>query len=527
MLAVVLMVFYVVAIATAGMILMLVLRSGRLTPANVGLAIYLMTTAMWTAIAMDVVVRRPKDGVLTTVLITVVVSFLVVAIRILGHAVSEAAWRPTRLFVLGLLVHPTVMVAVASMPSLHHLIVGVDAQGNSYYAAGYWVHAGVSYAFSMQAGWLLVRARHQVQALVGYSRSLLLLPWVLPIVANSFSVWQHGPLGFDFTPLAFLASAVVIGRAITQDGLASVMPIARARVFESLKDAVVVLDPAGRLVDANARALALMDASGPASALAGRTLEEVCGPIAAIASAGGEYDVNLGGKSLVIHVHRSPLTDPRGREVGWLVHLGDITDDVLQRRELMRVSEALAQEAMINEELRVELAEQVIRDVDTGLHNRRFVFAELPIIADGCSRDGIPLSIVLLDVDRFKVVNDTYGHAVGDRTLEGVAVALESAAEGALVARFGGEEFMVLLPGATTDEAVLRAESLRAACASIVVQTREGTIGVTLSAGVATASPGSIDFANLIDLADRALYDAKNCGRNRVCAVATSAALPS
>ena len=522
-LAVVLMVFYIAAIAAAGVLLVLVLRARRLTPANVGLAIYLIMTAMWSAIAIDVVLRQPAEGVLTTVWITVVVSFLMVAIRILGHAVSDAAWRPTWKFVLGLLVHPTVMVIIAIFPSMHGLIVGVDGRGLSYYAVGYWVHAGVSYVFSMHSGWLLVRARHQVQALVGYSRSVVLLPWVLPIVANSFSVWQHGPMGFDFTPLAFLASSVVIGRAITQEGLASVMPIARLRVFESLKDAVVVLDPAGRFVDANARALALMGRSGSASSLAGRTLKEVCGPIAAIASVDGEYDVNLDGKSMVIHVDRSPLTDPRGREVGRLVHLRDITVDMLQRRDLAEVSDALAREAMINESLRAELAEQVIRDADTGLHNRRFIFAELPIIAAGCARDEVPLSIVLLDVDRFKAVNDTYGHSAGDRTLEAVAVALESAADGALVARFGGEEFMVLLPGVTTDEAVLRAEALLAACASIAVPTREGPIGITVSAGVATALPGSIDFAALIERADGALYEAKDGGRNRVCSSATGA----
>jgi len=518
MLATVLMVFYVVEIAASAVLLALVVRARRFTPASVGLAIYLVTTAVWSVIAIDVVLRRPADGVLTTVWITVVVAFLVVAIRILGHSLSDAAWRPTRQYIAGLLVHPAVMVVIVSTPSMHGLIVGVDARGHSSFAPGYWVHAAVSYAFAIHAAWLLVRSRRHVQALIGYSKVRLILPWALPLIANGFSVWQHGPTGFDYTPLGFVASAVIIAMAMTRDGLASLMPIARVRVFESLKDAVVVLDLLGRVVDANVRALSLMGRSG-------RALEEVSAPIAAIARVDGEHDLEIGGEAIVIRVDRSPLIDPRGREVGLLVHLRDITVDVLQRRELVEVSDALAREAMINESLRAELAEQVIRDPDTGLHNRRFVFAELPIIAEGCARDGIPLSIVLLDVDRFTAVNDTYGHSAGDRTLEAVAVALDSAADGALVARFGGEEFIVLLPGVTTAEAVLTAETLLAACASIVVPTREGPIGITVSAGVATSLPGSIDVVALIERADGALYDAKNAGRNRVssdAAVSTS-----
>ncbi|NTV39316.1 MAG: diguanylate cyclase [Demequinaceae bacterium] len=527
MVVIVLVVFYAIAIATSTVLLVLVLRVPHMTPATMGLAIYFVTSAMWAAIAVRLALGDPADVVHPYIWITVVVSILVVAVRILGRALPDAAWRPSRRYMGGLLIHPAVMIVIAMTPSFHHLIVSIDADGHPYYAVGFWLHSAQSYVFSMHAGWMLAKARKQIQALVGYSKTVLLLPWTLPIAASIFSIWQHGPQGFDFTPIAFAMSALLVGRSLAREGLASIMPVARVRVFESLKDALVVLDPANRIVDVNARALELMGAPMTVAELCGRELDVVCPPIAAVVGLDGEHDVCVGGDSMVIYVDRSPLTDRRGREVGTLVHLRDITVDVNHRRELVRLSGALASEAMLNEALRAELAEQVVRDADTGLHNRRFVFAELPIVADGCSRDGVPLSIVLLDVDRFKAVNDTYGHSAGDRTLEAVAAALESAADGALVARFGGEEFMVLLPGATTEEAVLAAEALRAACSSIAVPTREGSITVTLSAGVATASPGSVDFATLIDHADAALYDAKNGGRDRVCSYATSAALAS
>lgn len=518
MLAAVLMVLYIAALVAALVLIVLILRARRLSPATVGLSVYIVTSALWTVIAIYLLLNRSTDGVMPTVWITVVVSFLVVAVRILGHALSDAAWRPSRRYLVGLVPHPAAMVTIASVPALHGLIVSVDAQGQSHYAAGYWAHAIVCYVLALHAGFLLVRARRQVQALVGYSNAVVLLPWTLPVLVNGFSVWQDGPLGIDYTPVTFVVSFAVVGRAMTTDGLASIMPIARLRVFDNLKDALVVLDPAGRIVDANRRALLLLEFAGGASELSGRHLQAVCAPIATIARVDGEHDVSIGGVERVIDVVCSPLVDNRARELGLLVQLRDITESVLQRRELARVSEALADEARLNEALRAELAEQVVRDAGTGLHNRRFVFDTLPVIADECAREGAPLSVVLLDIDRFKAVNDTYGHAVGDRALKAIAMALDKQANGEVVARFGGEEFVALLPGATTAQAVATAEAMRAACAAVVIAVREGTIGVTLSAGVATAQPGVFDSAALLDVADRALYDAKNGGRNRVCA---------
>jgi diguanylate cyclase (GGDEF)-like protein len=295
-------------------------------------------------------------------------------------------------------------------------------------------------------------------------------------------------------------------------------------VFESFTDAIFVVDSDWCLVDANARALRLLGEEKEAAELIGSRLDVLSSEVSHMCLFNGEHDIEIAGNTLVMSVRRSPLKDVKGRTVGALIHVRDVTVDVVQRRELVRVRDALAEEARANEALRAKLAEQVVRDAGTGLRNRRYVFEALPVMADMCSRDGVPLSLIILDIDRFKAVNDTYGHTVGDRALQAIATALDEAADGAVVARFGGEEFVVLLPGSSTQAAVDTAEALREACAGVEVPTREGLIQLTLSAGVATLTEAPMDMGTLLEAADGALYDAKNSGRNRVCVVAAVAA---
>jgi two-component system cell cycle response regulator len=131
------------------------------------------------------------------------------------------------------------------------------------------------------------------------------------------------------------------------------------------------------------------------------------------------------------------------------------------------------------------------------------------------------VSFVLLDVDRFKSVNDTYGHATGDEVLKHVARVVDGARRDVdLAARYGGEEFAILLPGADAAGAAAVAERVRAALESQPVELGHGrTLGVTASLGVAgRGRHAGVDA--ILDAADRALYEAKERGRNRVVTAA-------
>ncbi len=159
----------------------------------------------------------------------------------------------------------------------------------------------------------------------------------------------------------------------------------------------------------------------------------------------------------------------------------------------------------------------------TGVANRRSFDAKADKEYRRCLRSGVPISMLMIDVDFFKQYNDTYGHCAGDNCLKKIASILSSELKrpGDVVARYGGEEFAVLLPGLNTDEAVFMAEKLRK---SVVDQELEHSSSdackhVTISVGVATiqaADNPSNSVQQLIHMADKNLYAAKSEGRNRV-----------
>lgn len=165
-----------------------------------------------------------------------------------------------------------------------------------------------------------------------------------------------------------------------------------------------------------------------------------------------------------------------------------------------------------------DLHQQAITDPLTGLHNRRFLHEVLPRELTRAGRNNTPLAVMLMDIDHFKRVNDTYGHAIGDRVLKEVAGATTAAVRAIdLCCRYGGEEFAIVLPDAHVEGARLRAEAIRAAIGTLEVDCAgEKPLRVTVSIGVAIFPGHGIDEDALLRAADAALYQAKGAGRNRV-----------
>jgi diguanylate cyclase (GGDEF)-like protein len=151
----------------------------------------------------------------------------------------------------------------------------------------------------------------------------------------------------------------------------------------------------------------------------------------------------------------------------------------------------------------------------TGLLNRQGLEGHFEELAEQARLMAAPISLLMCDLDHFKLINDEHGHATGDAVLRDVAYALRSQLRAfELIYRLGGEEFLVLLPGAKPDRAQQLAERLRAA----IGDCRPQNLEVTISIGVATQWGGDLEFAPLFDAADRALYEAKAGGRDQVIA---------
>ena len=178
------------------------------------------------------------------------------------------------------------------------------------------------------------------------------------------------------------------------------------------------------------------------------------------------------------------------------------------------------------------LEHEIITDPLMGIYNRRHLDRCLRQEATKSRRYGLPLSAMLIDVDHFKKVNDTYGHAVGDRVLQALAQTIKgSVRDFDLVFRYGGEELVVLLPYTEGQGAMVLAERLCHWLADRCLVGRDEQLGcpdlrVTISIGVATFVPAQEEEGQLMARADAALYQAKQAGRNRVIYAAPPVAAP-
>lgn len=167
------------------------------------------------------------------------------------------------------------------------------------------------------------------------------------------------------------------------------------------------------------------------------------------------------------------------------------------------------------------LSEVSSKDALTGLYNRWFVMEKIDSELNRALRHGSPMSLLMLDVDHFKRINDTWGHSAGDQVLQGIGKLLRECCRVYDVpGRYGGEEFCIVLPETKTGNTTAVAERIRRRLESTELPCGEGSIAVTASIGIAGMdAPGDGDAlspAGLIERADRALYTAKNRGRNRV-----------
>lgn len=169
-----------------------------------------------------------------------------------------------------------------------------------------------------------------------------------------------------------------------------------------------------------------------------------------------------------------------------------------------------------NQDIYRRLAQSSIRDGLTGLYSHRALHDLLHDEVHRARRSGQPVSVLFMDIDRFKQFNDTYGHKAGDEVLERVAEMLRSSVRaGDIVGRYGGEEFMVIAPGAPAHFAVQLGDRIREALVAGQFEVDGDHPELTLSVGVSNLPVNSYDAEELIDLADRAMYRAKQTGRNR------------
>ena len=237
------------------------------------------------------------------------------------------------------------------------------------------------------------------------------------------------------------------------------------------------------------------------------------------------YDTKRSGTRTFM-VNSTPILDAKGAVRGVLSTFDDLTDLETKQVELKQTVNQLENSRKKLQDKTVELEYLATRDPLTGCLNRRAFFEKAEFLFLEATQNGTDLACIMADIDHFKSVNDRYGHATGDKVIQLVSAALRSNARpDDLVGRYGGEEFCIIMPGADCAEAVAIAERLRAQ----VKQSSQGrftsSVRITASFGVAILSERVTSPSEVINLADKALYVAKENGRNRVVAWDESQAL--
>jgi diguanylate cyclase (GGDEF)-like protein len=369
---------------------------------------------------------------------------------------------------------------------------------------GAWYYVHVIYVNISCALGAFIYLRFYLKAAPFYRRQILamvvasLIPWSTYMI---YLVWHDLPK-LDLTPFAITISAPIWAIGIFRYQLMNLAPIARDSIFENMADGVMVLDFEDRLIDYNPAARKIIPelnkfliGYNPQAAL--RNYPEVESLIKS--SQEDQVDIKTvhDGHTAFYRTSLIQLSGKKGRNLGRMISFNNITEQVklMQKLEVMASIDEL-----------------------TGIYNRRYLLSLSKVEVSRAKRHGLPISLLLMDLDHFKKVNDQYGHALGDKVLKEVAqVILRNIREIDVFGRYGGEEFAVVLPDTLPAKAREVADRLCLAIYRHSIYHQNNSINITASFGVA----GSLNMhegslRSLLNNADQALYQAKAGGRNQV-----------
>ena len=404
-----------------------------------------------------------------------------------------------------------IMVATNDFHHLHYRVIEIDPLLGApfiYQEIGIWYMIHGLFTFSsMFIALLFVVSRWKETAKVYRPQLLsLICGQLVPMVTAFLYLIGFAPPGVDPVPMVLWLTSLFYLWSITSSRMFSIMPIAKDAIFNSINDGVMVLDDANRLIEFNQASKSMFPLIG--KAMFGMDLHKVWFKLTGetlpsdLANVGDNQTLQIMTRysKRIYQVRTSSLhhvNNPKGR----LLIFTDIT-------ELKTLQEKLENLAYY--------------DDLTQIYNRRAFFQKCDQEFTAAKNEASPFSIILMDIDYFKKVNDTYGHLIGDQLLRHVVkVCQTQLQENMLFARYGGEEFVIALKGYSALEAKTVANQLRSHVEAQPLLTSEGVINITLSSGVAESTKETEEtLQQLLNHADQALYTAKREGRNLVCVFA-------
>jgi diguanylate cyclase (GGDEF)-like protein len=448
---------------------------------------------------------------------------------------------PTAFFVFvlqytgrGKLITPLTRLLLAIMPVLTLALLWTDAYHGLFFAGRrtstsgaifdggpwFWINVVYLYGLMLLGTILLIQAYLRVPRMQRRQVGILLAGSLIPWIVNILCLVELNPLiNLDLTPFAFLLSGIAFTYGLFRYYLLEILPIAREALVEYLDSGVLVLDVQNRVADMNEAARRILGVKehvalgSPAERFLSRYPEiwASCQSLNPLNWTLIQWDDQY------IELRVGPLY--RGNTFsGRLVVLYDVSEMMRAQIQVQQMNERLTQQLAENEKLQTQLREQAIRDPLTNLYNRRYLEQSLEETLERASQEGSSVSLLALDIDAFKTLNDSHGHGAGDLMLQSLSRLISSCTRSDDVAcRLGGDEFVVVLPNMSHSAALKLAEELRATLEQTDVQYRGATLHSTMSVGVSTYPIHERTVDGLLYMADQALYSAKKVGRNMVC----------
>ena len=386
----------------------------------------------------------------------------------------------------------------------------------------FWVSTVYSYALIFASYYLFIISYPHANSFFKRQYRWILAGSILPF-GLSFTSQIMSPRfsDLDMSAISFGATAIIYAYTILHHQLMDLIPVARSHLIEKMSDGVLVLDAQGRIVDINPSLVRFLE--DETMSILGKDISELFtawneDPSRLLNGSETRTELRLPNKSSrYLDLRVTPLYDENQSLSGHLIIFRDVTERKEVEKDLRFAMDRLQSQLIENRLLQDQLREQAIRDPLTNLFNRRYLEETLDRELARAMREVYPLCIVMMDIDHFKKVNDTYGHEAGDLILKTLADTVTSQSrQGDFVCRFGGEEFVLVMPNITIDVAKDRVKSLHRYISSLHITFGRYSLKITLSMGISWYPRHGENKKTLLRAADRALYVAKNAGRNRV-----------
>jgi diguanylate cyclase (GGDEF)-like protein/PAS domain S-box-containing protein len=382
------------------------------------------------------------------------------------------------------------------------------------YGGCFWIHTIYNYFLTLLGMVLLVLMSIRSFWVYKAQSVTLLIAVMLPLIGSihDSKVFFIG-IPYPIVPVCFAIMGLLLAWNLYRNRLLNVIPVARDMLIESMSDSMFVLDMSDYVIDINASAVQLFELNK--KDIIGKTVDQVferwpetLNRFRGNYETQGEVSVGRKGEQRFFDIQVSSVNNKFGTMIGKMIVLRDITQRVLSQNEIQNTLKHVNQ-------LKEELYKHSIRDPLTGMYNRRYLEEIFPREIANADRSNSSICFVMMDIDHFKTINDTYGHATGDQVLLSLADFFrEHIRVGDLIFRYGGEEFLALLINSDILAAKQIAERWQNELAKHNMRINGETVYITISMGIAEYRGENILHQDVINAADIALYQSKTNGRN-------------